>query len=182
MTEYLAFLRAVNVGRRTVKMERLRASLEALGLDDVGTYINSGNVWFRSRRSARPALATAIEARLAEDFGFDVPVALRTVDEVEAVAAGDPFAGVEVTEHTRLCVAFAVAEPVAVDLPCVSPKGDVEILDVTGPDAFVVLRQQPGRPVNAGPFLERALGVPSTTRFFHTTAKIAAAARAGLGS
>lgn len=180
MTEYLVFLRAVNVGKRTVRMERLRGVLEELGLADVGTYINSGNAYFRAT-GRRTTLARRIEEALAAELGFDVPVALRTVDEVAAVVAADPFAGVEMTEHTRCCVAFAVAPlPADVLLPVASPTGEVEIIAVRGADAFVVLHQRPDRAANAGPFLEKALGVPSTSRFFHTTEKIVAAARKGL--
>lgn len=80
----VAFLRAVNLGGRTVKMERLKASFEALALDNVATFIASGNVVFDSRRSA-PALERAIEAQLERDFGFAVTTMIRSMKHLRDV-------------------------------------------------------------------------------------------------
>lgn len=92
-TRYVGFLRAVNVGRRTVPMARLREEFAALGFTDVSTYINSGNVIFSA--AGRPAaLVTMIEQRLCEAFGFAVPVFLRTADEVRQIVACAPFGAV----------------------------------------------------------------------------------------
>jgi uncharacterized protein (DUF1697 family) len=181
MTEYLAFLRAVNVGRRRVNMGRLREVLTELGLEDAGTYINSGNAYFRAGREPRAKLQARIEAALEAELGFEVETPVRTLKEVEAIVARDPFAGVTVTEDTRCCVVFGAAKLPALSLPVSSAKGDVELIEIVGGDAFAVFHQLPGKPANSGPFLEKTLGVPSTTRFFHTLVKITAAARKGLG-
>ncbi|MFJ5232343.1 DUF1697 domain-containing protein [Kitasatospora sp. NPDC088391] len=180
METYIAFLRAVNVGGRTVRMERLRELFAGLGLADVRTYIQSGNVFFRAEAGAdRAALAGRIEAALAEGLGWPVPVMLRTVEEVEALLALDPFAGVEPGEDKRLCVLF-LSEPLPaeVELPAASPKGDWEMVGATADAAFVVMHLRNGRlngnPATAFPKSYRG---QATSRFFHTTAKIVAAAR-----
>ncbi|MBI2388839.1 MAG: DUF1697 domain-containing protein [Deltaproteobacteria bacterium] len=178
LTTHIAFLRAVNVGGRVVRMERLRAIFEGLGFADVRTYIQSGNVFFDSPGEGRAALQRKIEARLRKDLGYEVEAMVRTVTEVEAALARDAFAGVEVSEHTRLCVVFLhQGRPPKVALPARSPKGDVEVLDATDGEAFVVLNQQPGRAVNALPFLTKLFGQPTTSRFHATTQKIVAAAK-----
>ncbi|HEY4375739.1 MAG TPA: DUF1697 domain-containing protein [Acidimicrobiales bacterium] len=91
---YFGFLRAVNVGKRRVVMADLRTELADLGLDDVGTFINSGNVIFRS--SARAAtVERQIEQRLHEWLGFEVETFVRTASELRAVLAHQPFHGFE---------------------------------------------------------------------------------------
>ncbi|MFJ1758284.1 DUF1697 domain-containing protein [Kitasatospora sp. NPDC088134] len=181
METYIAFLRAVNVGGRTVRMDRLRELFVGLGLADVRTYIQSGNVFFRTAETDRAALTARIEAGLAEGLGWPVPVMLRTVEEVEALLALDPFAGVEPGEDKRLCVLF-LSEPLpeGVELPAVSPKGDWEMIGATADAAFVVMHVRNGRlngnPATAFPKSYRG---QATSRFFHTTAKIVAAARKG---
>ena len=181
METYIAFLRAVNVGGRTVKMDRLRELFTALGLDGVRTYIQSGNVFFRTAETDRAELTARIEAGLEAGLGYPVPVMLRTVEEVEALVALDPFAGVEVTDDVRLCVLF-LSEPLPpeLELPAVSPKGDWEMIGASGGAAFVVMHLRNGRltgnPATAFPKSYRG---QATSRFFHTTGKIAAAARKG---
>ncbi|MGQ0826477.1 MAG: DUF1697 domain-containing protein [Actinomycetota bacterium] len=93
MTRRVAFLRAVNVGTRTVAMARLRAEFEALGLDEVATYVNSGNVVFSAAGRAR-ALETAIATRLSRAFGFEVPTFVRSANEVRRVADHRPFGAI----------------------------------------------------------------------------------------
>lgn len=90
MPRYVAFLRAVNVGKRRVEMARLKEALEALGHRDVSTYINSGNAIF-STSKARSGLTAPIERKLEEVFGFEVPTLLRTDGEVKALAERKPF-------------------------------------------------------------------------------------------
>ena len=176
---HIALLRAVNVGGRTVKMDRLRSLFEDLDFEGVRTYIQSGNVFFDAPRTKREVLEQRIAEQLASSLGFDVGVMVRTLAELEAVAATDHFAGVTVTEETRLLVAFLDGRPPKVQLPAGSPKGDVEVVGLGPREVYVVLHQQ-GRPVNAGPFLEKLLGsMSATTRFWHTTAKILEAAKSG---
>ncbi len=108
MTRWVAFLRAVNVGKRRVQMERLRAEFEALGFDEVSTYINSGNVVFSADGKAA-ALEPTIEARLQEAIGFQVVTFVRTAAAVRKLADTDPFTAFGGTH----LVAFLRARPTA---------------------------------------------------------------------
>ncbi|MFB7663397.1 DUF1697 domain-containing protein [Kitasatospora sp. NPDC056138] len=176
---YIAFLRAINVGGRTVTMERLRGHFTELGLREVRSYIQSGNVFFSTEEGDRAALTARIEQHLAAALGYQVPVMLRTVDEVAELVAADPFAGVEVTPELRLCVVF-LSEPLPEEfvLPLRDPKGDWEIVGAVPGAAFVVMHLRKGRlggnPATAFPKSYRGQG---TSRFFHTTVKILNAAR-----
>ncbi|HEV2405968.1 MAG TPA: DUF1697 domain-containing protein, partial [Ktedonobacterales bacterium] len=75
---YIALLRGVNVGGHVVKMERLRALFAELGLSNVRTYIQSGNVFFDTEQTDRVALTASIEEHLRAALGYAVPVFLRT--------------------------------------------------------------------------------------------------------
>lgn len=92
MSHYVAFLRGMNLGKRRIKNDELRAEFEALGFADVATFRASGNVIFGfDRREKEGALAGRIESGLGEALGYEVPVFLRGGAEVAAIAAQAPF-------------------------------------------------------------------------------------------
>ncbi|HEX4207945.1 MAG TPA: DUF1697 domain-containing protein [Ktedonobacteraceae bacterium] len=175
---YIAFLRGINVGGHQVKMERLRELFTEMGFTHVRTYIQSGNIFFETTLTDREALAQTIERHLYEALGYEVPVFLRTIPELEQIMEMNPFKHLEVTPDMRLCVVFtAEAIPRTLTLPHHSPKRDVAIIHATDHEAFVVWYIINGRPPAAQAL--KALGNTTTTRFFHTTAKILQAAKKG---
>ncbi|WP_326668130.1 MULTISPECIES: DUF1697 domain-containing protein [unclassified Streptomyces] len=177
---YIAFLRGMNVPGRSVKMEYLRGLFAGMGFDSVRSYIQSGNVFFESDETDRTVLGTRIGDHLADALGYEVAVCLRTVPELEALIALDPFKDVPVTDDMRCCVVFTTEriDP-DLELPLLSPKKDMEIIGSTGYDAFVVWYLINGKAPAAKGFQERALGHDATTRFFHTLVKILDAAKKG---
>jgi uncharacterized protein (DUF1697 family) len=91
MSHYLALLRGINVGgKNLIKMSELKACLEKLGLEDVATYIQSGNVIFTAPESGRAKLVSRIEGVLAKTFGYEASVVLRTQKQLEDVVAHAP--------------------------------------------------------------------------------------------
>lgn len=175
--DYIALLRGVNVGGHTIKMDALRKHFEQLELGNVRTYIQSGNVFFEAEENDRATLTEMIESHLHAALGYDVPVCLRTISELEQVIAADPFRGLTVTSDMRLAIMFTNADiPRDLTLPLRSPKGGMEIVATTEHEAFVVWYIKDGRPPAAYEFKD-VLGKKTTTRFFHTTAKILAAAK-----
>jgi len=92
MERYVAFLRGMNLGGRRIKNEELRRHFEEMGFEEVATFRASGNVVFASpNREAETKLAQRVEAKLDERLGYDVPVFLRSIEEVAAIAARQPF-------------------------------------------------------------------------------------------
>jgi len=92
MQRYVAFLRGMNLGGRRIKNEDLRRHFEAMGLEEVATFRASGNVIFSlPKREAEGKLAARVEAELDERLGYDVPVFLRSAEEIAAIAAQQPF-------------------------------------------------------------------------------------------
>ena len=106
MPSYVAFLRAVNVGGRFVKMAELRSELEGAGFTDVETHIQSGNVFVRSGRRSTGAVGTEMARVLGEWAGFDVPCVVRTPAQLRsALAAIDAVP--PLLDGARRYVAFA---------------------------------------------------------------------------
>lgn len=113
---HVAFLRAVNVGKRQVKMERLRAVVEGLGYGAPRTHIASGNVSFDGDGGGA-AIERKLEAALHAEFGFEIPTFVRPLAEVEKAVEARPF---DVpTGHTYL-VAFLRKKPTAAQAKAVA--------------------------------------------------------------
>ena len=130
MTIYIALLRGVNVGgKNRIKMAELRRTLEELGLCQVQTYIQSGNVLFQSE-DEEETLRKRIEHAIEVACGFPVTVVLRTAGELQRVAANCPFSEQAVaaaeasSEGECLYVAFLLAEP--------APEGVERLLTFQG--------------------------------------------------
>ena len=90
MPRHIAFLRAINVGGHTVKMDLLCRLFEELGLKDVETFIASGNVIFRSPAKSA-SLEVKVERHLRQALGYEVATFIRNEAEIAAVAAYRPF-------------------------------------------------------------------------------------------
>ena len=88
---YVALLRGINVGgNNRVEMVRLAGLFHLAGLSEVKTYINTGNVIFKTNRSDIGKLQSELEATIQAEFGFAVPVLLRSLSEIEQVIAALP--------------------------------------------------------------------------------------------
>lgn len=113
MNRYVAFLRGMNLGGRRIKNEELRRHFEEIGLEEVGTFRASGNVIFAApQREAEAKLGQRVEVELGERLGYEVPVFLRSVQEVAAIAARQPFeAGAMKKSKGKLQVSFLAKKP-----------------------------------------------------------------------
>jgi uncharacterized protein (DUF1697 family) len=129
MTTQVGFLRAVNVGRRTVAMARLAEIVQGLGHDDVWTYINSGNVVFDGTGS-RTGLESEIEVALEDAFGFEVTTFVRSAAELRKVLKVDPFT---LADGDTYFVTFLKAAPSAdVARALEGASNDFDTLEVHG--------------------------------------------------
>lgn len=88
---FVALLRGVNVGgNNMISMSSLKKSFEALGFNDVGTYINSGNIIFKSKEADARKLESKIEKMLSKEYQLDSRVVLRSVSEMEKIVQSLP--------------------------------------------------------------------------------------------
>lgn len=91
MTTYVALLRGINVGgKNMIRMSALKASFEGLGFDEVLTYINSGNILFRSASNDARTLETTIERMLIADYQLPCKVVVRSAAEMASLVTRLP--------------------------------------------------------------------------------------------
>ncbi|HEX9610986.1 MAG TPA: DUF1697 domain-containing protein [Gemmatimonadales bacterium] len=180
MPQYVAFLRAVNVGgHAVVKMTALRDAFVSAGCKDVRTFIASGNVVFGVPGKTAPALVEKVHGKLRRLLGKEPDVAYRTVQELERLVARAPFKGHEDERGIKLYVAFLSRKPrTRPRFPLEEPKEALEAIGIAGCDVFIVSRPKKngfyGFPNN---FIEEELGVAATTRNWSTVTKILAFAK-----
>ena len=107
MPIYIAMLRGINVsGQKIIKMERLRASFEALGFGGIKTYVQSGNVVFKTAKASAYSVAEKISQKILDDFGFSVSVLIRTPAELDEVLKQNPYANQAEGNENKLYVTF----------------------------------------------------------------------------
>src|SRR5438270_12423779 len=112
MPVFVSMLRAVNVGgRNMIKMDALRALCESLTLRDAQTFIQSGNVVFRTEERDAAVLAKRIEDAIERKFGVRTTAILRTTAELQRVIKSNPFAGQRGIEPGKLLVTFLRSQP-----------------------------------------------------------------------
>jgi uncharacterized protein (DUF1697 family) len=115
MARYVAFLRGMNLGNRRLKNAELVAEFERLGFAEVATFRASGNVVFEAAgRAGEAALTKKVEAGLGDGLGYEVPVFLRSVAEVAAIAGRSPFPAKAVAASKgKLQVSMLAKKPTA---------------------------------------------------------------------
>jgi uncharacterized protein (DUF1697 family) len=174
MIKYVAFLRAINVGKRTVKMEDLRQQLDTAGFKNVSTYIQSGNVMFASNSTNTATLSGKIEKLLLKNYGFEVPTIIRPVAQLQAVVANTPFPGIVPDKSLQVYVSF-LSGPVGPHAAQViaALQSPAETLHMTATEVYTMIKKDlvpKGLDIIAQ--LEKKLGIPCTTRNWATVNKV----------
>lgn len=176
MPQFVALLRAINVGGRTVKMERLRGHFTSLGLRDVQTFIASGNVIFESRARDAVSLERKIESHLLASLGFDVATFVRSAAEFAAVAAHDPFPAADcAADGSSLYVAFLRAAPgPAAEAQLMRYRTPTDDFHVRGREVYWLCRTKMTESAFTGALLEKTVKMPATVRNATTVRKLVA--------
>ncbi len=104
--QYVAFLRAMNTGRRRIKNDALCQVFEDMGFTDVSAYQASGNVIFKSNETDAIHIESSIESGLKKSLGYEVPTFLRTAREVQDIAAHEPFKNTPTSPTGKMQVVF----------------------------------------------------------------------------
>jgi uncharacterized protein (DUF1697 family) len=140
MARYVAFLRAVNVGKRTVAMADARAALEGLGYEDVSSYVNSGNLIFTATGAAGE-LEQAIRAKLEDLLGFECTTFVRTATQVKALATDKPF-GAIAAGHTHFALLILTKPTAAQKRAIEALSNDHDEVVVRGRDVHWLIRSK----------------------------------------
>ena len=174
MTITISMLRAVNVGgHNKIKMDALRALYESLNLRDAQTYVQSGNVIFRTDERDVPRLAKRIEDAIERKFGFRPDVILRTAAEMREVIARNPFAKRRGIEPGKLLVSFLASDPGEEARGKVRQmKCDPEEMRIEGREIYIYFPNGAGRSKLNWAGLGKVLKTPATGRNWNSVTKM----------
>ena len=182
MTVYVSLLRAVNVGGSGVlKSNALREAYESLGLVDVRTLLQSGNVLFRSGLTDRQRLAKRIMQEIERRFDLQVDVILRTVAELETIVERGPVLSPR-ADTSKLLVMFLSSVPGAAAQDALKKwhksKALKELLEIRGPEIYLYYPDGVGRSKLTSAVMESKLDTSGTARNWNTLIKLVEAGRA----
>ena len=170
MTVYVALLGGINVGGRTLKMDALRATAERCEFEDVSTFIQSGNVIFRSRLGAAHVTARLHDAIL-EDSGIDTRVATRSAAQLRTVVTTNPLLD-RSDDPTKLSVTF-LFDGVTPTLSVLDPTEYApDEVQVVGHEAYLHTPNGMGKS-RLAPAVMKKLGLVGTTRNWRSVTKLA---------
>jgi uncharacterized protein (DUF1697 family) len=174
MAVVISLLRGVNVGgHHKIKMDALRALYDSLGLPDALTYVQSGNVIFKTRERDLIRLGRRIEDGIERTFGFRPHVIVRTPADLRNVIARNPFAKRRGIEPNRLLVTFlaGVPNPEARG-KALSLKADPEDLRLDDREFYMYFPSGMARPKLTWLTVEKVLQMPGTGRNWNTVTKL----------
>ncbi|MFZ1376784.1 MAG: DUF1697 domain-containing protein [Geothrix sp.] len=175
MPRTFAFLRAINVGGRTVPMAQLKAFFEGLGLESVETFIASGNVVFDASTETGGPLQRRIEGHLRESLGYEVVTFLRTSRELAALVKGCPFDAEEVAAAEALNVALLHA-PLSEEAQSrlQTLETEVDAFRTSGREVWWLCRVRQSDSAFSNAVFERTVKAKATFRGFNTLQRLAA--------
>ncbi len=172
MQSHIALLRGINVsGQKKIKMADLKLLLEDLGFNDVVTYIQSGNVLFNPKaKSVKEDCAEKISEGIKEQFGFEVPVLVKTVSEIEKILAACPF-----SEEKKIASYFTLLN----ESPTQELMKEISQLDYSNEEfiitencVYLFSEKGYGNAKCNNNFFEKKLKVGATTRNYRTLVKL----------
>jgi uncharacterized protein (DUF1697 family) len=171
---YVALLRGINVGGNTmIKMGELRSLFEALGFEDVATYINSGNIGFNASRNYREAdIITRIEDGIEKILDKKIQVMLRTPSAVHKILEANPFEG-QFLSHKEMHVLFMKDEmPADLQSQLLDQQTENERFAIIGREIYCHLKLGVADSVLGKGFIEKKLKTPITARNWRTVQKL----------
>jgi uncharacterized protein (DUF1697 family) len=180
MTIHIGLLRAVNLaGHNKIGMADLRDLLAAIGMEDVRTLLQSGNVVFRSGAQTAAQLEVVFEKAAAKRLGLETEFFVRTTADWKALIAGNPFPEEAKRDPGHLLVIFLKDAPSRENVAALqSAIKDREVVRAKGRHAYVVYPDGIGRSRLTTALIERKLGTRATGRNWNTVLKLGALAGA----
>jgi uncharacterized protein (DUF1697 family) len=175
MSIYIAFLRAINVGGHTVKMETLKQQFQSLGLSKVETFIASGNVIFETERAETGVLEAEIEQRLREALGYPVATFIRSSSQLAELASYQAFPESRIDAAQALNLAFLSKNPDERSKEkLMTLKTEIDDFHVYERAIYWLCSKKQSESTFSNAVLEKTLGQQSTLRGIQTIRKLAA--------
>ena len=166
---HVALLRGINLGgKNRLAMKDLVEMFADAGCGGVSAYIQSGNIIFTAAPGLASRIAALITARIEKRFGFDVPVVLRTADELKKVISNNPFLKAGVAEK-ELHVMFLADAPNAGRIQTLDPdRSPPDTYIVRGREIYLRLPNGMGRSKLSNQYFDSKLATVSTARNWRT--------------
>lgn len=170
MTTFISLFRGINVGgNQKIRMDELKALHISLGLKDVVTYIQTGNVLFTSDDTDLAHLTSQIEDGFAQKFGFRVNVMVRTKAELQEIIVNNPFQNQPTKESKWVVVLFLKTHPERTALEDLQKTyGGLEELYLIGQELYIYYPDGIGRSKLTNTLLEKKLKTSGTGRNWNT--------------
>jgi len=172
MKTYVALLRGINVsGQKKIKMADLKLHLEELHFQNIQTYIQTGNVIFRTSKTALKSLEKNIQKKIKEKYGFEVSVMVKTPEEFTTILKNIPFSTIE--DYGKLYFTLLTENP-SLDLVEKLKNIDYspEVYYIDKKTIYVYVPNGYGRAKINNNFFEKKLKVSATTRNWKTMYKL----------
>lgn len=174
----IALLRGINVGgNNIIKMETLRKVLTDAGLEDVATYIQSGNIVFRHKKSMKDTDCAALIASIIQaHFGLNIPVIVRSAAEWGQILSGNPYATGGKTDAENWHYMLLSQEPAAELVPAIDKAQYApDLFEWVGKNVYLHI-QKFGNTKLSNNLFDKKWKVTSTVRNHKTMLAIAALA------
>lgn len=174
MNTYISLLRGVNVsGKNKIKMESLRETYRSLGYADVVSYIQSGNVVFKTPGDNVGDLEATIKKAIADTYGYDVALVTRTGHDMAEVIRLNPFSTRRDFDAKKLCVVFlGLGSPQSVPPGIDESKIGNDEYVIMGRHVYLYCPDGFARTKLTNAFWERILSTVATTRNWNTVNKL----------
>jgi len=175
MQTFISILRGINVsGQKKMLMSELKALYEGLKFKEVITYIQSGNVLFKSEKNLSDLeLAAKIEKAIYKKYGFEVPVIIRTKNEIQNIITVNPFLKEKNIEVKRLYVTFLSETPAKENIESAKNfDSSPDQFFIIGKEAYLCVSNGYGETKLSNNFFEKKLKVNATTRNWNTVQKL----------
>jgi uncharacterized protein (DUF1697 family) len=173
---YIALLRGINIsGKNIMKMVQLKQVFESIGYQNVRTYIQSGNIVFESNsESDVTELQTQIHDGIEDEFGYDVPVIVRTGEQMEDILNNCPFDIDDLPDKQKPYVTLLSDVPSAERLEQLAKVkiDEDEEYEIVDREVYILYRKSVTKAKINNNFLEKQLGVSATTRNWNTMTKL----------
>jgi uncharacterized protein (DUF1697 family) len=172
MNKKIAILRGINVGgKRKILMVDLKALCRNLGWANVVTYIQSGNLLFDSKKQ-NPELEAALENAISYNYGFDVPVIVRSANELHSSIGKNSFFGKD-ADITKLHLTFLKEQPSDEDVEKIKAYNyEPDKFEIQDRDVFICCEGKYHQSKLTNHFFEKKLKVGATTRNWKTVLKL----------
>ena len=174
MTTHLALLRGINVsGHNMIKMEALKTTLEAIGFQNVQTYIQSGNVFVDSDDENASAVGFKIKQEIFKIFGHEVPIVVVNKEDLAVCFKNNPFLKDKDIDTKKLYVAFVsttLKSDNINDLKISQFKPDEASID--GNKIYIKYAVGAGKTRFDQKYIEKKLNVTATIRNWNTVTQL----------